>query len=41
MSFSLNEEDKIMEFLVQNKSEVEEQLLSEASMSERKLKKSC
>ncbi|WMX54996.1 STAS domain-containing protein [Peribacillus sp. R9-11] len=30
MSFSLNEEDKIMEFLVQNKSEVEEQLLSEA-----------
>lgn len=30
MSFSLNEEDKIMEFLVQNKSEVEDQLLSEA-----------
>ncbi|MFE4429164.1 STAS domain-containing protein [Peribacillus butanolivorans] len=30
MSFSLNEDDKIMEFLVQNKSEVEEQLLSEA-----------
>lgn len=30
VSFSLNEEDKIMEFLVQNKSEIEEQLLSEA-----------